>query len=198
MRTFAIIKPDIASSDQKVGNVMSKIVRLGLQVDSLRWVQLTPKFVEAIYRQHIGRSYFAHHLNFMTAGPVLCMVLRGPGAVGKWREAMREIRVRYQTDPTQNCVHGSDSPDESDRELALYFDWLRELDRPQLDLKVGELIERLKGQLADAQEAYDYGDVERALDGLDVTRATMNGQLPELRASYLNQPEQEATEAEPS
>jgi nucleoside-diphosphate kinase len=68
----------------------------------------------------------------MTSGPVMLMSLEGENAVAKNREIMGAtnpaeaaegtIRKLYAKSIGENAVHGSDSPESAERELAYFFE----------------------------------------------------------------------------
>ena len=69
---------------------------------------------------------------FGPSGPVVLVKLSGPDAIRVLRALMGAtdpatsppgtIRGDFGIEITQNLVHGSDSPESAERELALFFD----------------------------------------------------------------------------
>jgi nucleoside-diphosphate kinase len=70
-------------------------------------------------------------VGFITSGPVLAVVFEGKDAVAKVRKAMGAtdpakaepgtIRRDFAESIERNAVHGSDSPETAQDEIALYF-----------------------------------------------------------------------------
>ena len=66
-----------------------------------------------------------------TSGPVVVLVLTGPGCIAISRKLMGAtfgfdaepgtIRGDFGASKTYNLVHGSDSPESAETEIALYF-----------------------------------------------------------------------------
>jgi nucleoside-diphosphate kinase len=128
--TLSIIKPDAVKS-QHIGDVISRFEKNGLKVAAVKMVKLTPEKVNGFYKEHAGKPFFADLSKFMTSGPVVVMVLSGPNAIAKNRELMGAtdfkkaadgtLRKDFATSMTENAVHGSDSPESAEREIAFFF-----------------------------------------------------------------------------
>ena len=129
--TFSIIKPNAVRK-----NVMGKIIQrfedTGLEVVAARMVHLSREKAEGFYIEHKQRPFFDSLVRFMTSGPVLMMALRGESAVSKNREVMGAtdpakaapgtIRKDFADSIEANAVHGSDSVESAQREIAYFFD----------------------------------------------------------------------------
>jgi nucleoside-diphosphate kinase len=129
--TFSIIKPNAVRK-----NVMGKIIQrfedTGLEVVAARMVHLSREKAEGFYIEHKQRPFFDSLVRFMTSGPVLMMALRGEAAVSKNREVMGAtdpakaapgtIRKDFADSIEANAVHGSDSVESAQREIAYFFD----------------------------------------------------------------------------
>jgi nucleoside-diphosphate kinase len=86
---------------------------------------------EAFYAVHKVRPFYGELVEFMTSGPVVVQVLEGPNAVIKYREVMGAtnpaeagegtIRKLYALSVGENSVHGSDSRDNAEIEIAQFF-----------------------------------------------------------------------------
>ena len=71
-------------------------------------------------------------LEFITSAPVVAAIVEGPRAIAAFRQlaggtdpvekaAPGTIRGDLALELSENVVHGSDSPDSAERELALFF-----------------------------------------------------------------------------
>ena len=128
-RTFGIIKPDAVSRDL-AGKVLAHIEASGLKVEALRMVQLSQEQARGFYDVHRHKPFFGSLVEFMTSGPCVLMVLKGDGAIARYRSLMgapppaaaapNTIRALYGTDVERNAVHGSDGPDTAATEID-YF-----------------------------------------------------------------------------
>lgn len=86
---------------------------------------------EEHYGEHRERPFFGELVDFITSGPVVMMRVEGPGVIGVMRTmvgatnpadaAPGTIRGDLALEVAANVVHGSDSPEASERELALHF-----------------------------------------------------------------------------
>jgi len=94
-------------------------------------LRVTRSLGETYYAEHKGKSFFEPLMSYVTAGPVVAMVLEGDGAVaavrrmmGKTNSAEAEpgtIRGDLALTIGRNVIHGSDSPESAKREIPLFF-----------------------------------------------------------------------------
>ena len=137
-KTFSIIKPN-ATQDNNIGNIIAIFEKNGLRISAARFTQLTKEKAEGFYIEHKDRPFFGELVDFMTSGPVMLMCLEGENAVAKNREIMGAtnpaeaaegtIRKLYAKSIGENAVHGSDSTESAERELAYFFDKNELIDR---------------------------------------------------------------------
>ena len=130
-RTFSIIKPN-AVAKNVTGEIISRFEKRGLRVAAAKFVRLSREKAEGFYIEHKDRPFFQSLVHFMTSGPVLLMVLEGEGAIALNREIMGAtepakaaagtIRKDFAESIEANAVHGSDSPNSAEREIAYFFD----------------------------------------------------------------------------
>lgn len=130
-RTLVLIKPD-GVERRFVGEIISRIERKGLTLVALELKNVSDELARSHYAEHEGKPFFPSLLEFITSGPVVAAVLEGPRAVAAFRQ------IAGGTDPVEkavpgtirgdlgletqfNLVHGSDSPDSAEREIALWF-----------------------------------------------------------------------------
>lgn len=129
-RTLSIVKPD-AVGKRLTGKVMARLEAAGLRLLEARMERLSKKQAEQFYREHSGRPFFSSLVEFMTSGPVMLLLLEGDGAVSLCRKLMGAtnpaeaetgtIRADFAENIERNTVHGSDSPEAADREIAFFF-----------------------------------------------------------------------------
>ena len=128
--TFAMIKPD-AMERAKGGEILAHIERAGFAVRAARLVRLTRVEAEAFYEVHRGRPFYDELVGFMSSGRALAMVLEKADAVAEWRAtigatdpaeaAPGTIRKVFAESKGRNAVHGSDSDENAEREIAFFF-----------------------------------------------------------------------------
>ncbi|MFO7788717.1 MAG: nucleoside-diphosphate kinase [Halospina sp.] len=129
-RTLSIIKPD-AVSRNLIGEIESRFEKAGLQIVAARMIHMTQEQAEGFYAEHRERPFFPDLVGFMTSGPVIVQVLEGENAIARNRELMGAtnpkeaeagtIRADYADSIDANAVHGSDSPESAEREIAYFF-----------------------------------------------------------------------------
>ena len=129
-RTFSIIKPD-ATRRNLTGKVNAVIEDAGLRIVAQRRIRMSRAQAEKFYEVHKERPFFGELVDFMTSGPVVVQVLEGEGAVARYREVMGAtnpanaadgtIRKLYAESVGENSVHGSDSLENAEIEIAQFF-----------------------------------------------------------------------------
>ncbi|MDO5530138.1 MAG: nucleoside-diphosphate kinase [Paracoccus sp. (in: a-proteobacteria)] len=132
-RTLSIIKPD-ATKRNLTGKIVSKFEDAGLRVIASKRVQLSPAQAGAFYAEHSERPFYGELVDFMVSEPVVVQVLEGEGAIAKNREVMGAtdpteaadgtIRKDFALSKGENSVHGSDSKESAEREIAFFFSGL--------------------------------------------------------------------------
>ncbi|MEE4350777.1 MAG: nucleoside-diphosphate kinase [Pacificimonas sp.] len=129
-RTFSIIKPD-ATRRNLTGAITKKLEDAGLRVVASRRVQLSEDQAKKFYEVHAERPFYGDLVSFMSSGPVVVQVLEGENAIAKNREVMGAtnpadadagtIRAEFAESIDANSVHGSDSPENAEIEIAQFF-----------------------------------------------------------------------------
>jgi nucleoside-diphosphate kinase len=129
-RTLSIIKPD-AVAKNVIGAIYSRFEEAGLRIVAARMMHLGREQAEEFYAVHRERPFFGELVEFMTSGPVIAQVLEGEDAVARHREVMGAtdpkkaapgtIRADFAREVTENAVHGSDSAQTAEAEIAFFF-----------------------------------------------------------------------------
>lgn len=84
------------------------------------------------YAEHEGKPFFGSLLEFITSGPVVAAIVEGTRAIAAVRQlaggtdpvqaaAPGTIRGDFALETQFNLVHGSDSAESAQREIALWF-----------------------------------------------------------------------------
>jgi nucleoside-diphosphate kinase len=129
-RTLVLVKPDGVQRGL-IGEIITRFERKGLRVHGLKLMRMDREMASRHYAEHVDKPFFADLAEFITSGPLVAMVLEGPGAVASVRQMMGA------TDPAQsapgtirgdlgltigmNLIHGSDSVGRAEEEIALFF-----------------------------------------------------------------------------
>jgi nucleoside-diphosphate kinase len=129
-RTLILVKPD-AFARNLTGEIIARFERKGLRLVALKLMTMTRELAEQHYAEHAGKGFFGELVDFITSGPLVAMVLEGESAVEAARQVIGatnplqattgSIRGDYAIAVGQNMVHGSDGPESSAREVALFF-----------------------------------------------------------------------------
>ena len=85
--TFAIIKPDAVAS-QFTGEILAAMEASGLKIVALKRLHLSKSQAAGFYAVHRERPFFDSLTDYMSSGPLVCVVLRGEDAVPRWRALM--------------------------------------------------------------------------------------------------------------
>ena len=129
-RTLVLCKPD-AVQRGFMGQIIARFERKGLKVAGLKMLRIDEGLAARHYQEHVEKPFYPHLRDFITSSPVLAMAIEGDNAVEVVRSLMGTtnpqkaqpgtIRGDFGINLTKNLVHGSDSPESAQRELALFF-----------------------------------------------------------------------------
>jgi nucleoside-diphosphate kinase len=129
-RTLIVLKPD-AVQRQLVGQIVGRFERKGLKIVAMKLLSVSGELARRMYGVHAGKSFYEPLVEFITASPVVAVVLEGAGAVAVCRSLMGPtfgpdapggtIRGDFGMSRRYNLIHGSDSPEAAAREIPLFF-----------------------------------------------------------------------------
>jgi len=129
-RTYLMIKPD-AVARGLVGRIVQRIEDAGLALERLELGAVSTQQAAANYAEHEGKPFYDGLVAYITSGPVVKMVVSGPNAVAVCRKLMGvtnpadaapgTIRGDFGLIMDANVIHGSDSPESAEREIAIFF-----------------------------------------------------------------------------
>lgn len=129
-KTLVLIKPD-AVRGKHIGDIIRIYEEKGLGILAVKMLQMDEKLASRHYEEHIGRPYYEDLMGFMTSGPIVAMVLQGENAIAAVRAingktnpaeaAEGTIRRLYAASGSRNAVHASDSPENAQREISIFF-----------------------------------------------------------------------------
>jgi nucleoside-diphosphate kinase len=132
--TLVLIKPDGVARNL-IGEIIRRIEAKGYQVVDLKLLQADRELLGQHYAEHEGKPFYEPLVSFMESGPIVAIRVAGNRVIEGFRS------LAGTTDPTtaapgtirgdlardwglavqQNLVHGSDSVESAERELALWF-----------------------------------------------------------------------------
>lgn len=129
-RTLILIKPD-GVERLLVGSILTRFEQRGLKIVGLKLVQVSNELARKHYAVHEGKPFFEPLIQYITSSPVVALALEGPNAVKAARNTIGAtkpveagagtIRGDFGMDVGRNLVHGSDSPENAQIELNLWF-----------------------------------------------------------------------------
>jgi nucleoside-diphosphate kinase len=129
-RTYVMLKPD-AYKRNLMGEIISRIEKKGFKITAMKMLNLDEKILKEHYSHIADKPFFSHTIEFMTSGPVLGMVVEGVDIIMGMRKLMGStswlnadigtIRGDYSCREGENLIHGSDSVESAEIEIARFF-----------------------------------------------------------------------------
>lgn len=129
-RTLIILKPDTIQR-RLIGRVIQRFEDKGLIVAGMKLMRIARELAERHYAPHKSKPFYPGLIEYITSGPVVVMVLAGDRSIDIARMLMGKtfgyeavpgtIRGDFGASRSYNLVHGSDSPESAETEIALYF-----------------------------------------------------------------------------
>ncbi|KAG7092245.1 Nucleoside diphosphate kinase A 1 [Marasmius oreades] len=129
-RTYIMVKPDGVQRGL-VGEIIQRFERRGFKMIALKMVWPTTELLEKHYADLKNRPFFPNLIKYMASGPVVAIVLEGRDAVATGRVMLGEtdplksapgtIRGDLCLQVGRNICHGSDSVQNAEKEIALWF-----------------------------------------------------------------------------
>lgn len=128
--TLVLLKPDCVQR-RLIGRIISRFEDKGLNVVAMKMIQVTPELSKQHYAEHVSKPFYPNLESFITAAPIVAMVLEGLDAIRVVREMLGKtnglqaapgtIRGDFSSSRQMNLVHASDGPEAATREINLYF-----------------------------------------------------------------------------
>jgi nucleoside-diphosphate kinase len=129
-QTLILAKPD-AMRRSLAGEIVARFERRGFRLRAARLLTVDRSLAEEHYAEHEAKPFFGELVDFITSGPTLAFVLEGEGAIATARTTIGatnpadsvpgSLRGDFAVAMPDNLVHGSDSPESAEREIALWF-----------------------------------------------------------------------------
>ena len=143
-RTLVLVKPDGVQRGL-IGEIIGRLERRGLRLVAAKFIQVSQELAETHYAIHKGKPFYNSLIKYITSAPVMAMVWEGPNAVVAIRQTMGatrptdaapgSIRHDFALEVGRNLTHASDSVENGEKEVALWFDsaelvdWKRAVDQ---------------------------------------------------------------------
>lgn len=129
-RTLLIVKPD-AVQRRLVGEIVSRFEKKGFRMLAVKMARLPEETIRRHYAAHEGKPFYEPLVRYMSGNPVILLVVQAKGAVAIARRMMGTtfgsdaepgtIRGDLAVSNRFNLIHGSDSPEAAEKEIALFF-----------------------------------------------------------------------------
>ncbi len=129
-KTLVIIKPDGVARGL-IGEIVSRLERRGIRLIGMKFVQVATELAEEHYGVHKERPFYPALIEYITSGPVVLMAWEGNkvieavrqsvGATNPTQAAPGSIRGDFGIDIGRNLIHASDSPENGEAEVSLWF-----------------------------------------------------------------------------
>ncbi|KAJ4165689.1 hypothetical protein LMH87_007312 [Akanthomyces muscarius] len=129
-QTFIAIKPDGVQRGL-VGPIVSRFENRGFKLVAIKLVSPSKEHLETHYADLKEKAFFPGLIQYMSSGPICAMVWEGRDAVKTGRailgatnplaSAPGTIRGDFAIDVGRNVCHGSDSVENAQKEIALWF-----------------------------------------------------------------------------
>jgi nucleoside-diphosphate kinase len=129
-RTLVLLKPDCVER-RLMGRVISRFEDKGFNIIAMKMLRVTPELAKTHYAEHVAKPFYPALEAFITASPIVALVLEGLeairvtrdilGATSGLKAAAGTIRGDFSGSRQMNLVHASDGPEAAAREIALYF-----------------------------------------------------------------------------
>ena len=143
-RTLVLVKPDGVQRGL-IGEIVGRLERRGLRLVAAKFILVSQELAETHYAIHKGKPFYDGLIKYITSAPVMAMVWDGPNAVAAIRQTMGatrpieaapgSIRHDFGLEVGRNLTHASDSIENGEKEVALWFspaelvDWKRDTDK---------------------------------------------------------------------
>ena len=129
-RSLVLVKPDAVERDLS-GVIISRLEQQGLKLVALKMLHMNRELAERHYAIHRDKPFFNGLVKYITSGPIVAAVFEGEGAVDLIRRVMGAtdparaeagtIRKDFGLDVERNSTPGSDSVENAEMEIGLFF-----------------------------------------------------------------------------
>jgi len=129
-RTFSMIKPD-AVLRGIVGEIISRIEKKGLKIVGIRMIRVSEEQASRLYSVHREKPFYGELVSFIRSAPVVVMAIEGESAVSVMRKLIGStdakeaspgtVRGDFSCSKSMNVIHASDSVENAQKELAIFF-----------------------------------------------------------------------------
>lgn len=129
-KTLALLKPD-AVYRHLVGEILHRFEKKGLRIVAMKIMHASAELAAKHYVVHKDKPFYQSLITFLTSGPMVAMVMEGREAIQVVRNSMGPtdgakappgtIRGDFALSVQNNLIHGSDSAENAEMEIGLWF-----------------------------------------------------------------------------
>lgn len=129
-KSLIILKPD-AVQRGLIGPILTRLEQRGLKFSGLKLMQISQELASKHYSVHEGKPFYNSLVEYITASPVVVLAVQGAdvikivrntvGATKPAEAAPGTIRGDFGLEIGRNLIHASDSPENGETEVSLFF-----------------------------------------------------------------------------
>ncbi len=129
-KSLILIKPD-AIQRGLAGAIITHLEKQGLKLVAIRMLHMDKKLARQHYAIHKDKPFFNDLVDYIISTPIVAAVFEGAEAISVIRKTMGAtdpakaetgtIRGNFGMDLQRNSVHGSDSAENAEKEIKLFF-----------------------------------------------------------------------------
>ena len=129
-QTLSIIKPDAVERNLE-NEIKKEFINKGFKIAKEKKIQITKSEAEQFYKVHETKPFYNDLCTYLSSGPIVVMILEKENAVQEWRKTIGAtnpddadegtIRKDFASSLSENAVHGSDSDENAEKEIAFFF-----------------------------------------------------------------------------
>ena len=129
-KTLVLIKPDGVQRGL-IGEIIGRLEKRGIKLIASKFLWVSKELAEQHYSIHKGKPFYDGLIKYITSAPVMAMAWEGPSAISAVRQTMGAtrpteaapgtIRHDFGLEVERNLTHGSDSPENGELEVSLWF-----------------------------------------------------------------------------
>lgn len=129
-RSLVLVKPDGVQRGL-IGEISSRLEKRGLKLIAAKLISVDLNLAEKHYAVHKGKPFYDGLIRYITSGPVMAMVWEGVDSIKAIRQTMGatnpteaapgSIRHDFALITSRNLTHASDSIENGELEIKLWF-----------------------------------------------------------------------------
>jgi nucleoside-diphosphate kinase len=129
-KSLIILKPD-AVQRGLIGPILTRLEQRGLKFSGLKLMQISQELASKHYSVHQGKPFYNSLVEYITASPVVVLAVQGNdvikivrstvGATKPAEASPGTIRGDFGLEIGRNLIHASDSPENGETEVSLFF-----------------------------------------------------------------------------